>query len=66
MQERDIVCYIAIMFGTQIDRYNDYNLTLIEPGNSCNITNATWDAMKEEAASYGAGLIFEAYILVHI
>ena len=52
------------MFGTQIDRYDGYNLTLIDPDNSCNITNATWDAMKEEAVSYGAAVLLEGYILV--
>ena len=52
------------MFGTEISRYDNYNLTKIEPGNSCNITNATWDAMKEEAVSYGAAVLLEGYVLV--
>ena len=64
LQEQNIVCYIAIMFGTQIDRYDGYNLTLIDPDNSCDITNATWDAMKAEAVSYGASVLLEGYVLV--
>ena len=55
---------IAIMFGTQIERYDGYNLTLIDPDNNCDITNATWDAMKEEAVSYGAAVLLEGYVLV--
>ena len=64
LQEQNIVCYIAIMFGTQIERYDGYNLTRIDPDNGCYITDAAWYAMKAEAASYEAALIFEGYILV--
>ena len=66
LQEQNIVCYIAIMFGTQIERYDGYNLTLIDPDNNCDITNATWDAMKAEATSYGAARLLEGYISVRI
>ena len=54
------------MFGTQISRYDGYNLTLIDPDNNCYITNATWDDMKAEATSYAAALLVEGYILVRI
>ena len=54
------------MFGTQIERYDGYNLTLIDPDNNCDITNATWDAMKAEATSYGAARLLEGYISVRI
>ena len=64
LQEQNIVCYIAIMFGTQIDRYDGYNLTLIDPDNNCDITDAAWDAMKAEALVYGADIILKGYILV--
>ena len=54
LQERDIVCYIAVVFGRQVDRYDGYNLAMMDPDNFCDITDATWDAMKADAASYRA------------
>ena len=64
LQERDIVCYIATMFGTEIERYDGYNLAMMDPGNGCDISNATWNAMKAEAVRYNAVNKFESYILV--
>ena len=45
--------FLSLFYFFSPQRYNFYKLALIDPDNGCNITDATWDAIKAEATSYG-------------